>query len=170
MSTVTSSHRKTGRVKGRQARLEHRPLRSVLMASASVMILAVMALFLVGSSASARISFHLSSYVTANHDIIVYGDITNTSGHAARGAEVRASWFSDHHEGRVSTTTNRAGLYRLVLRDQRRTEVVLRVTDFSSGRFYEGEVSFAARKGRAYDASGELKGRSVLLFFPVGSY
>ncbi len=170
MNTVIYSRGPAGRAKGRQSRLRHRPLRNALMAAASVLVLAVVAVFLIGSSTPAHISFRLSSYAVASPDIIVFGHITNTAGHAVRGAEIRVSWSADGHEDQLSATTDRTGDYRLVLPDQHPTEVTLRVIDFSGGTFYEGQESFSAQEGEAYDVSGELEAGSVLLFFPVGSY
>src|ERR1700684_2108405 len=116
MTVVTSTPDSIGPAASRRPHFSDRPLRNIFLAAASLVMVAVVALFLTGSSGPAVVSFSLSSYAIPGHNIVVYGQVTNESHHAIGNAPVEVYRFihgNVHILRQVRTTSD--GLYRVVL-------------------------------------------------------
>jgi len=141
------------------------------MAAASVVIVAVIALFLAGPSGSPTISFRLTSYAISTRDIVIYGKVTTPTDHAVNGAEVKI-YRTVRHRTRTldEVRTNSKGLYRLVLKHLSKVTLHEKIVIRFDKRRYSSAIRFIARPGHAYGVSVHLAQRGGLFFLPINSY
>ena len=170
MTIVTSPPGSASPATRRRARFLDRPARNTLLATASLMIIAVIALFVTGSGGSTAVSFNLSSYSIQGHDIVVYGSVTDGAHNAVGGAQVevyRVVGGDVRILQKVRTTPD--GLYRVVLGPHRRI-VHVKVSRELHGTHYQGSTRIRVRHGRAYKVSAELLRRGSVFFLPLFNY
>jgi hypothetical protein len=170
METV-ATRAPAGLVSRERARFWDRPVRNVALAAGSLVVIVLAAMFVVGgSTGSAVVSFKLTSYAVPSHNIVVYGKVTNASHTAVGGAEVKVyRLVRGRTEVLERTFSSRQGLYRMTL-PVNGSILHVQVTDRLRGTEYRGALEFHARRGHAYDVSGQLRRRGSVLFLPVFSY
>jgi len=147
-----------------------RPARNTLLTTASLMIIAVIALFVTGSAGSAAVSFNLSSYSIQGHDIVVYGSVTDGAHNAVGSAQVEVYRVVRGDVRMLQQVRTRPdGRYRVVL-GPHRVMVHVKVSRELHGTHYQGATRIRVRHGRAYDVSAELLRRGSVFFLPLFNY
>lgn len=171
MTTLTSPSGSASRATRRRTRFLDRPPRNTLLAATSLVVLAVAALFLVGSPASATASFSLSSYAIPGSNIVVYGTVTTASDHAVGNAQVEVYRIAQGHVQVLQQMgTSPEGLYRVVLRHLNRVVLYVKVSTWPQGPHYQGTMRFLARPGQACRVSARLLHHGSWFFLPISSY
>lgn len=151
----------------RWARFRDRPVRNTLLAAASLMVLTVAVLFLVGSQGATAVTFKVASRPSSVSGIVVYGKVTNESQQAVSSLKVQ---FLAKVHGRMrvigQTKTTSAGVYRVEFR--RYSTVFMHVK--IQGTNYDASTQFRANRGDAYKVLVHLIRRASVFFLPVSSY
>jgi hypothetical protein len=171
VARVVSLSRPTSPSDSRHARFSDRPLRDVLVAVASLLVAAAVALFVVGPAQASSVSFHETTYSIHGHDLVVYGKITDTSHDGVSDVNVTIYRIVGGRERVLAhVTTSSQGLYRVALNHLSQLILHVRVSKRLHGRHYLATFGFWARPGRAYDVSAQLLHHSTIFFLPVFSY
>ncbi|HEX2819766.1 MAG TPA: hypothetical protein VHO07_06330 [Streptosporangiaceae bacterium] len=171
MSTIYSSLRPASSASQSGTRFSQRPVRSTLLALASLVVVAATALFLLGSAQSATVSFNLTSYSVPGHDVVVYGEVTNASNDRVSDASVLIYQVVHGHESVLArVVTNSQGLYRVALRNLSESTLHMQISKRLDSRRYLGTISFSVRSGGAYEATARLLHRGWAFPLPVWSY
>jgi hypothetical protein len=140
------------------------------MAAASVLVLGVTALFLLGPQSSPKVSFSLTSYSITSNSIVVYGKVTHGT-QPVSGATVKLSRFVNGVKKVLAQVpTNSQGLYRVPLPSTSSFTLYVRINKILGGTHYVGSTHFLVKPGFAYDLSAQLTSPSSVFFFPVSSY
>jgi hypothetical protein len=155
----------------KRARFSDRPVRNTLLAAASLVVVAAVALFVLGSEQPATVSFNLTSYSMPSHDVVVYGKVTDASNHGVSDADVVIYRVADSKERVLAqVSTSAKGLYRVVLKHLSLSTLYVHVSKRLNGRNYLGILRFRTHPGRACDVTARLWHRSSVFFLPVLSY
>jgi hypothetical protein len=171
MVTTTAPPRSTSPAASRRPRFFDRPGRNILLAAASLAMIALVALFVTASPGSAAVSFSLRSYSIPGHNTVVYGKVTNSSHHAVGSAQVTV-YRVVHGDTRIlrQVRTKPDGLYRVALHRRHGSVLHVRVSMLLHGTHYQGSTKFMIRRGRAYAVSAQLLHRGSVFFMPVFNY
>jgi hypothetical protein len=171
MTRVASTPRPMTSASRKRACFSDRPVRNVLLAAASLAVVAAVTLFVLGAGQPTTVSSDLTSYSMSGHSVIINGHITNASHHAVLGANVVIYRVADGREKVLAhVATSPKGLCRVVLNRLPQSVLYVQVTKWLHGSHYMKTLRFWARPGRAYDVSAWLSHRSWVFFLPVLSY
>jgi hypothetical protein len=155
----------------KRARFSDRPVRNALLAAASLVVVAAVALFVLGPAQPATVSFNLTSYSMPGHNVVVYGKVTDASHNAVSDANVVIYKFAGGREWVLAkAATGPQGLYRIVLKHLPQSVLYVKVSKRLHGRHYLGTLRFWAHPDRACDVSVRLLHRSTIFFLPLFSY
>lgn len=173
MARVASPSRPASSAVRKRTHFSDRPVRNSLLTAASLVVFAAIALFVLGAAqpAATTTSFHLTSYLTPDDDVVVYGKVTGASNDVVSGANVVIyQVVRGRHSVLAQVATSPQGLYRVTLKDLSQSTLYVQVSKRLGGMSYLGTLGIRARPDRAYDVSVVMAFRVTLFSFPVFSY